>query len=144
MTTSHGKTSKAGFLCCAFNRVEAANVEWYPPGGWGWGEQLPPAPCYLKPLQQGLECVFFRAEPRERGTQGLRWLKGSREEREAVSIYQDVLHGWARAGSCESPYRTGCTVTTPELMLSREQFNGITWEESWQFCSFPARKSIFT
>lgn len=87
----------------------------------------------------------FGSEPLEGGTQLLRRAEGKQvKKKKIIHIYQDILYARARARSFESPYKIDCALTTPELMLSGGLLNGVTQEESWQFCSCSARKSIYT
>lgn len=91
MTTSHGKTSRAGFLCFTLNRVEAANAEWYPQGE---GRE-PTATCFLlfKTTTTRAENVYsLRAEPLETGTAVETGRKRSGEKWKTMNIYQDILY----------------------------------------------------
>lgn len=63
-------------------------------------------------------------------------LEGSWEKRKTINTYQDI-YARAGAGSFESPHKADCTLTAPESMPSR-RFQ----EESWHFCSYPARKTF--
>lgn len=72
--------------------MKNAKVELYPPGGRA-GDAVPPAPCYLKPPQQGVENAYSsKAEALETETQQLslpgRETGRERKKTTVMNIYQ--------------------------------------------------------